>query len=179
MKSIGDEIHRLREMYRPAKIDLLFVAESPPYTKGKTLRFFYKPDEERWDHLYKSLMTAVFSEFEFARGEKDIWLRRFMQRGCFLTDATDEPINHIKGAARRRALDSAIPDALRRIGKLVSTRTPIVLIKKSVFQALNAPLRGAGHSVIHESFLPFPSHGHQARFIDACRSCLRRAPMEL
>jgi hypothetical protein len=90
-----------------------------------------------------------------------------------MIDATDTPINRRSASERRRLLNDAVESKLREIAKLVSLDTPIVLVKKNVFLAFNAPLRNAGHNVIHGSFLPFPSHGHQARFIAACGHCLR------
>ena len=65
-------------------------------------------------------------------------------------------------------------DKVSEISELVSRETPILLIKKNIFAALARPLREAGHNVIHDRFLPFPSHGHQARFIEAFQQSLRQ-----
>jgi hypothetical protein len=169
-QSISD----LRKTYKPEKVKCLFVAESPPESNDDEVRFFYNPRQERWDHMYRSVMKAVFPYFEYHPGEKNSWLRKFQGQGYYMIDATDIPINHCSASERRRALNDAVESKLREIGTLVSLETPLVLVKKNVFLAFNAPLRKAGYNVIHDSFLPFPSHGHQARFIAACGDCLRR-----
>lgn len=167
-------IARLRERYRPDKVHVLFVAESPPESSDDEPRFFYNPNREHWDNLYRSMMKAVFPEFEYRPGEKDNWLRRFQKDGYYLIDATDRPINRLSAAERRLELNRAVEEKVAEITHLVTPSTPIVLVKKSVFEALNRPLREVGYNVIHESFLPFPAQGHQERFIEACSMCLRK-----
>jgi hypothetical protein len=171
-------ISRLRERYRPERIKVLFVAESPPESSDDEVRFFYNPRQERWDHMYRAVMKAVFPEFEYRPGEKDNWLRKFEEHGYYLIDATDLPVNRISLAERRRKLAAAVEGKLSEIRRLVVPSTPIVLVKKNIFAAFHRPLRDAGYNVIHESPLPFPSHGHQARFVEACRTCLREAQGE-
>ncbi|HEX5273233.1 MAG TPA: hypothetical protein VFW33_22205 [Gemmataceae bacterium] len=169
-------ISRLREYYRPERVTVLFVAESPPEQKDDEVRFFYNPEEERWDHLYRAVLKAVFpEEFEYRPREKEKWLREFQGHGYYLIDATDRPVNRLSSAERRRVLNAAVGGKLAEIRMLVAPGTPIVLVKKNIFAAFNGPLRDAGYNVIHETFLPFPSHGHQARFVEACRQCLSHA----
>lgn len=151
------------------------MAESPPEPSGNEVRFFYNPGLERWDHMYRSVMKAVFPEFEYRRGEKDSWLRRFQKNGYYLIDATDRPVNRLSSAERRQELNNALEGKVSEIKRLISPSTPIILVKKNIFSAFNQPLRDAGYNVIHESFLPFPSHGHRARFVEACSMCLRKA----
>lgn len=151
------------------------MAESPPESSDGELRFFYNPEQERWDHMYRAVMSAVFPDFEYRPKEKDDWLRRFQERGYYLVDATDRPVNRLSSAERRSELKATVEAKLAEIKMLVTPDTPIILVKKNVFSAFNLRLRNAGYNVIHESFLPFPSHGHQARFVEACRNCLRKA----
>jgi len=149
------------------------VAESPPDSSDDEVRFFYNPRQERYDYMYRSVMKAVFPEFEYHPGEKESWLRRFQKAGCYMIDATDRPVNRMSSAERRKELNRSLGGKVSEIKKLISPRTPIVLVKKNIFEIFNQPLRDAGYNVIHETFLPFPSHGHQARFIEGCRKCLR------
>ena len=125
--------------------------------------------------MYRSVMKAVFPGFVYRPGEKNDWLRRFQRDGYYLIDATDRPVNRLSCAERRKAINDTMERKLSEIKRLVSPSTPIVLVKKNIFSAFNRPLRDAGYNVIHESFLPFPSHGHQTRFVEACRNCLRKA----
>jgi hypothetical protein len=169
-------IRRLRERYRPERVTVLFVAESPPEPSDDEVRFFYNPDLESWDYLYRAVMQCVFpEEFEYRPREKADWLRKFQAHGYYLIDATDRPVNRLSPAERRRVLDAAVGGKVAEIRRLVARGTPIVLVKKNVFATFEGPLRDAGYNVIHESFLPFPAYGHQARFVEACRQCLRKA----
>jgi hypothetical protein len=166
-------VTKLRESYKPDTVKVLFIAESPPESDDDEVRFFYNPRQERWDYMYRAVMKVVFPHFEYCPGEKDNWLRKFKASCYYMIDATDTPINHRSASERRRALNDAVESKLREIRKLVSLETPVVLVKKNVFLAFKARLRKAGYNVTHDSFLPFPSHGHQARFIAACSDCLR------
>jgi hypothetical protein len=123
--------------------------------------------------MYRSLMEAAFPDFRHRPGEKDAWLRRFQRAGYYMIDATDRPVNRLSPLERREELRRSLEPKVAEIGRLIVAGTPIVLIKKNIFEAFSQPLRDAGHNVIHKTFLPFPSHGHQARFIEACSKCLR------
>jgi hypothetical protein len=173
LDGMSGSIADLRKAYRPKEVGVLFVAESPPESSEDEVRFFYNPRQERWDHMYRAVMAAVFPEFVYRPGEKDRWLRQFQSAGCYMIDATDRPVNDLPAAERRRELKAAVERKVSEIGMLVTRDTPIVLVKKNIFAAFSQPLRVAGYNVIHETFLPFPSHGHQARFIEGCRKCLR------
>jgi hypothetical protein len=167
-------IARLREHYKPDRVRVLFVAESPPESTDDEVRFFYNPRQERWDHMYRSVMKAVFPDFAYRKGEKDKWLREFKKHGYYMIDATDQPLNRLSPARRREKLNAAVNGKLHEIAELVSPSTPILLVKKNVFSAFDDRLRRAGYNVIHKKFLPFPSHGHQVEFVEACRNSLRR-----
>jgi hypothetical protein len=165
-------IAKLRKRYKPKTVKVLFVAESPPVSDDDKVRFFYNPRQERWDYMYRAVMEAVFPDFQYFPDEKDKWLRKFQKHGYYMIDATDMPVNRISAAKRHQILKDSVKLKQDEISKLVTKKTPIVLIKKNVFEVFNEPLRNAGYNVIHEEFLPFPSHGHQPRFIDACRNYL-------
>jgi hypothetical protein len=168
-------IFGLRERYRPEKIKVLFIAESPPKSNDDEVRFFYNPRQERWDYLYRAVMKAVFTDFEYSPREKDNWLHKFKEHGYYLIDATDYPVNDLPSASaeRRHKIEDAAKAKLAEIAKLlVSKSTPILLIKKNVFAAFNCPLREAGYNVVNASFLPFPAQGHQQEFIEKCRDYL-------
>jgi hypothetical protein len=172
---MSTDISRLRKRYKPKKIKFLFVAESPPESSDDEVRFFYNYKQELWDYLYRAVMKVVFRDFKHIKGEKDKWLCKFKEQGYYLIDATDHPVNCLSSAERRCELAAAVKQKLSEIKKLVSPSTPIILVKKNVFSAFYKPLRDAGYNVIHKSFLPFPSHGHQKEFVKRCRDCLRKA----
>ena len=162
-------ISRLRQRYKPKTIKVLFVAESPPAESppkslDEEVRFFYNPRQERWDHMYRSVMKAVFPDFEYRFGEKDKWLRRFSDDGYYMIDATDSPVNRLSSSKRRFELNAAVDGKLSEIAELISSNTPIILIKKNVFLAFSDPLRGAGYKVIHESFFVYTSKKVDQKF---------------
>ena len=170
---MNTRVSSLRKRYKPDRIKVLFVAESPPESSDDKVRFFYNPSQERHDYMYRSVMKAFFPDFEHRSGEKEKWLRRFQKAGCYMIDATDKPVNRLSSAQRRKELNRNLDRKIAEITKLTSPRTAIVLVKRNIFEIFNQPLRDARRNVIHGSFLPFPSHGHQARFIEACSKCLR------
>lgn len=94
---------RLREGFRPERIRLLFVAESPLAPTGDELRFFYNPEQDRWDYLYSSVMLAIFADFEHRPGQKGKWLRKFQEDGYYLIDAIDHPVNKLPRGTSPRA----------------------------------------------------------------------------
>ncbi len=167
-------IKQLRENYKPRPVKVLIVAESPPDSNNQEIRFFYNPNQERWDHLFRSIMKVVFPDFVFRAGEKECWLQKFKSAGYYLIDATDQPINKLTQAQRRRIVAASLSDKLLEIKSLVKKKTPIILVKKGVFKLFNARLRNAGYNVIHDTFLPFPAYGQQVKFIKKCAKCLDR-----
>lgn len=166
------QIAQLRERYRPDPVQLLFVAESPP--ESEEGRFFYNADLTRGDHLFRALMEVAFDDFDPHSASKGAWLERFRDAGCYLIDLTDEPVNRLPKEARRRALVAALPGTLTEIRALASPETPIVLVKKNVFELLHEPLRAAGLNVVHDQGLPFPANGWQPRFVTGARAALGR-----
>lgn len=166
-------ISRLRKCYKPAGVEMLFVAESPPASRDGEVRFFYNPREERWDHLYRAVMQVVFPRYAYRRGEKEEWLTRFKDNGYFMIDVIDSPVNDLPRVERHSVVNAAITKKIAEIHGLVSRETPIILVKKNVFTAFCKPLRDAGFNVLNDSFLPFPSHGHKAEFITGCRMLMR------
>lgn len=128
--------------------------------------------------MYRSFMKVVFRDFENHAGEKEKWLRRFQKTGYYLIDSTDRPSNRMSEAERREELAMVLERIVSGISSLVTTTTPIILIKKNIFEIFRQPLLAAGCNVLHDSFLPFPSHGHQQRFIKECGEWLRAAHWE-
>ena len=61
---------RERYKYKPRKIKCLLIAESPPRSEDK--RFFYNPDQDRYDFLFKSVMEVIFPNFtnNYRKGQK-------------------------------------------------------------------------------------------------------------
>ncbi len=94
------------------------MAESPPESNDDEVRFFYNPRQERYDYMYRSVMKAVFPEFEYRPGEKESWLRRFQKADYYMIDATDRPVNRLSSAERRKELNRSLE------GKVADQKPP-------------------------------------------------------
>jgi hypothetical protein len=82
----------LRLKYRPAKVRILFVGESPPHSG----RFFY----ERNSGLYRAVRDA-FRVVDPSLGD-DNFLPAFQDAGCYLIDLCRTPVDHLDRKSRER-----------------------------------------------------------------------------
>jgi len=80
---------KLRERYRPSKIDILFIAEAPPLPRdtSKPIPYFYNKDSDRPRGLYRRMAKALN-----LKGSKSEGLKQFRGRSMWLTDFFDEPL---------------------------------------------------------------------------------------
>ena len=153
--------------YKPKRSLILFVAESPPQSDD---RYFYFENVKGHDWLWIALMKAVYpSQFGATKDErrrKRMWLSKFQESGFQLIDAVKEPL---RGTHRRRVLriKASAPTLISEIQAISPNQ--IVLIKKSVHDALCQVLKEAGFPVVNQEALPFPAAGQQTKFQKAFR----------
>ncbi len=161
------DFNKLRQNYKPEMIKILLVAESPP----KNNLFFYS-DKILYQNLFTSTMKVIFPEFEreysvqnsgLKRKLKIKYLYKLIERGFYLIDAYDEPLNHLPENKRIKSIKKNIHNKIAEIENLISLETPIILIKKSVFQVFHLELKKRGYRV-NDQFIPFPSHGWQREY---------------
>lgn len=88
---------QLRHSYKPHKVKLLFVGESPPASG----RFFYA----RNSGLYRA-MLRVFAEVDCAINE-DNFLAAFQSAGCYLFDLCPDPVDRLCTQQRRAVRTSS------------------------------------------------------------------------
>ena len=164
----------LRGIYEPREIKCLLIAESPPRSEDK--RFFYNPDQEKYDFLFKSVMEAIFPNFtnNYRKGQKHKYLQRFKERGFYLIDAIDIPINDRSQRERNKIIRENLKNKIKGIGELISKDTPIILIKKNVFEIFYPELKERGFNFVCSEYIPFPSFGHQQKFKEKFKLCLER-----
>src|SRR6202789_3451182 len=98
---------RLRGKYRPIKVRILFVGESPPASG----RFFYHADSG----LYRAIREAFVKAFPNLR-EAD-FLKLFRNLGCYLLDLCDRPVDHLQPRSRRKLCRAGEP----RLAKSIAT----------------------------------------------------------
>lgn len=84
---------RLRGRYRPDRVRLLFIGESPPASG----RFFYNRDSG----LYRAIRDA-FLLIDSSITDAN-FLDRFKASGCFLTDTCPYPVDRMDPKSRRAA----------------------------------------------------------------------------
>ena len=154
-----DKHERLRRRYRPERIRLLFIGESPPASG----RFFYRRDS--------GLYRAIRDTFRMIDPSitDDTFLGVFQNSGCYLIDACARPVDHLDARSRRAAclagelrltqtfrrlqpaaivtLLKSIRDNVRRAAAVAGCPGPIL--------ELPYPGRWASHrEIFHEGLVP-------------------------
>jgi hypothetical protein len=171
MKPNSVNFNRARRKYRPRKVKLLLIAESPPSSGG----FFYFPMTIGKDHLFRETMKALefWPEDETMRRgvDKRSMLRHFQSMGLYLLDTCVSPVDKLGSSERRKAVLSQTP---RLVNDVIKANPPhIFIVKSSIFNPVSIALREAGllTRVLNNGPVPFPSHGNQRIY----RSMLRQA----
>lgn len=149
----------LRDKYRPETIELIILLESPPIS-GK---YFY--DEEGFisEPLFKALMAA----FSISANDKKEGLKEFKYKGILLVDSTYSPVNdilnnNIRDSEILKNYDNLVND-LKNLD--ISKKTPIIIIKCSLYDLLFKKLKDDGFNLINGVIrVPFPSNGNQKLF---------------
>ncbi|MBN1860316.1 MAG: hypothetical protein JW840_02520 [Candidatus Thermoplasmatota archaeon] len=168
-----NSISNMRNRYRPQKVKYLLIGESPPKCDDENVRFFYNPEIELHDNLFKSVMRAVFptSMTDYQKGDKGKYLVKFQSKGFYLIDATDIPVNKTARKERREILRKDMNGKIGEIEGLISIKTPIFLITRNVDDIFHEELERLGYDV---TFLPFPCRGYQKEFINRLKKVLTR-----
>lgn len=156
------------QKYRPEKVHILFMAESPP---GAPDRHFYFEDVSRADTLWVQTTRGLYPE-EFGvtaqeRKHKKAWLERFQQDGYWMLEAVPHPIDGKKKEAQIR-------DNTQRVLAEIQAAAPthVILVATPVYRVLQPPLAAAGISLPQPQAVPFPSRGQQGRFQTALKATL-------
>ena len=169
----------LRAANRPRDIRGLMIAESPPAAESG--RFFYKVGIMTGDALFLDMMKVCFSEIASQQTAKQIrtrkaqYLAAFKERGYYLVDATD---SSVAGLPKSQKLSALLRDQLQlqaKIRKLVTTKTPIILITKTVWEVHYESLKSLGYNVINNDPIPHPANGNSQKFRQALSANLRKA----
>src|SRR5208283_5674029 len=102
------DLEEIRDIYRPDKIKILFVGESPP-ASGK---FFYKGGA-----MTAFTLHAFVRAYDCSFPNQKEFLAAFKSFGCFLDDLSHSPVNCLKGKAREQVLQDNIDLLADRIRK--------------------------------------------------------------
>src|SRR5438128_2033017 len=142
MKPNSTNFNRARRKYRPRKVRLLLIAESPPSSGG----FFYFPMTIGKDHLFRETMKALdlWPENEpMRRGvDKRSMLRRFQSMGFYLLDTCDFPVDKMRPVERREAVLQQIPRLVDNV--IEADPLHILVVKSTVFNPVVTALDESG-----------------------------------
>ena len=155
---------RLRRTFRPKKIRILFVGESPPASG----RFFYRADSG----LYRAIREAFVKAFPNLP-EAD-FLNSFRHLGCYLVDLCDHPVDHLQPKARRKAHlagESHLAKSLRALRPAI-----VIVVLRSIAHNVQRSERLANWSGRHAE-LPYPGRWirHRTAFIRQLVPILRQS----
>ena len=163
--------------WKPDEVRLLLIAESAPDDGGdeSNRRFFYDDNLTGRDGLFRQVVQVLFGGHELKSGPnaKVPWLAKLRDRGVYLIDLAQVPVNYRSKAERAAALEQNISATIALAKELAPEG--IVLVKQNVFDLLNGPLRAAGFPVLHDEFIPFPASGQQARFRERFTTALHNS----
>ena len=155
-------IENIRESFRPKRIRLLFIGESPP-ASGK---FFY----------LKSAMTT-FTSYAFEKtynkkfsGSED-FLDFFKTCGCYLDDLSHIPVDDMPSEQRERILIDSISALSDRL-KTYSPEIIAIALKKIERHAKKAINKASLSCPVYT--LPFAGNGHQNKYIEELVNILER-----
>ncbi|MEP7353231.1 MAG: uracil-DNA glycosylase family protein [Acidobacteriota bacterium] len=154
---------KLRRVFQPAKVGVLFVGESPPASG----RFFYNRDSG----LYRS-MRDVFALIDQTVSDVD-FLARFRQSGCYLVDLCPEPVDKMPADLRRSACAAGETSLAGTITRL-QPRMIATLVRSIEANVTRAATRaGWNGEFVH---LPYPGRWsrHRARFSQLLMPVLKR-----
>lgn len=146
------DIEELREKFKPEKVRVLLVGESPP-AKGS---FFYD----------RSLMTTYTKNaFESALDETFPTNSEFFEHmkkiGFYLEDLSQVPVDKLPSAEREAKL---VAESERFAGRVVQLNPDaVVIVLRKIEKIVRQALIKAG-STADVYVLPFPGNGHQTKY---------------
>ena len=153
----------LRESFRPARIQVLFIGEAPPVSG----RFFYAANSG----LYRAMRMA----FQIADStiNDENFLAVFQQRGCYLTDLCYEPVDHLAPDQRRALRRNAETHLARQLTRLRPVMIAPVL-RSIVRNVENATSSARWQGEVLE--LPYPGRWLRNReaFVESLVPIIRR-----
>lgn len=144
----------IRQSYRPSKVRLLLVGESPP-ASGK---FFY---------VKSSMTTYTAQAFQKAHGTRFLDNREFLEYfkayGCYLDDLSHTPVDNLPKGQREEGLNACIGGLAQRIQEM-NPDVLVIALKKIEHYVREAVYRSGREPEVF--VLPFAGNGHQGKYIN-------------
>jgi hypothetical protein len=153
---------RLRRSYRPERVRLLFIGESPPASG----RFFYRGDSGLYRAMREAFQAVDPSITDAA------FLRTFQASGHYLVDLCAEPVDRLDANARRaecRRGEESLAKAIERL-RPPSIATVVRSIERNVLTAISTA--GWSGTMIR---LPYPGRWlhNKIAFLDKVTPIIR------
>jgi len=160
----SDFVDELRLSFKPSKISLLFVGESPPAGE----KFFYKANSNLYYYTQKAFSLA----FGPKCGHGADFLKFFKDHGCYLDDLCLRPVNNVKNKAMRNNLrKEEIGPLADRIRAYEPSSIIAVMLAIAGHVKESANIVGLTHIPFYS--LPFPASGRHKRYVAELTSVLR------
>lgn len=150
----GDEYETLRRRYRPDRIDILLVGEARPASGT----FFYRANSNLYYATHDAFQVAIGP---MPQGEDFLELLR--NRGVWLYDLADAPVDRMRGRPRRDAVTARVSDLV----ELLRSERPriVVTIKRDLAATVRRALLDAGLGVDRLRVLPFPLYQWRREYV--------------
>jgi hypothetical protein len=157
------ERERLRRSYRPVRVRVLFVGESPPASG----RFFYQADSG----LYRAIREA-FVAASPALQKRD-FLEAFRDLGCYLVDLCEKPVDRLSKVSRGKACRNGEIPLAKTIRKL--RPQILIVVVRSIAPNVKRSEQRANWTGQHiELRYPGRWHHHRAAFVRQLAPLLRK-----
>jgi len=164
--------NNVRETYRPKRIKVLLIAESPPPEADvQSSRHFYRSEKVRKDdRLFVNTIKALFPEAaEQTEAEiesnKEQWLRRFQTDGYYMIEALSKSqVHEVTKEQRQERIRKQLPHLVEKVRELAEQETGVILIKSNVFDVAAQPLRAAGFNVLNTELVDYPGRFNQRAY---------------
>jgi len=160
---MGSHIENIRLSFRPDRIRVLFVGESPP-ANGT---FFYKCDSNLCHYTQEAFSSTFDMEFLDAAH----FLKFFGDQGCYLDDLSLTSVNIMDKPTRRRARENGV----RLLANRIRTYEPetVIVVMRAIARYVKESIGIAGLNLVPVYSLPFPSMGNQRKYVVKLTEVLR------
>jgi len=137
--NVDSKAQQTRQQYKPRKVEVLFVGESPP--AGGT--FFYYANS----NLFKCIHLAFSQVYNNRMGNRLKFLQSFSNLNCYLDDLCLKPINNLTDDERLTLRKNGIIPLGKRLEKM-KPRAVIIVMRSIESEVLEAIQRAQLSSVV-------------------------------
>lgn len=158
------EYKKYSKKFLPKKINVLFLAESPPFPKKDIKSYFYFSEYLPQRDLLFQLIIKVIYDYNFRQDDNKIkYLNMLKKDGYYLVDSINYPIdldkngNKVNDVEKNNVIEEGKVEFIKGLEKMdVYKNTKIILIKENIYRIYNNFLSEKGFCVINEDKINFP-----------------------